>query len=83
MARSKGRKRQTDETVLVEGGTLGRDEIVEILEDLARNGGPSSKIQAIRLLRDMADAEEGPNAQGFDALDAGDEVGARRKAKGA
>lgn len=76
-----GRKRRTDDTALVAGGTLGRDEVIEILEGLAREGGPSSKIQAIRLLRDMAHADEGPDAGEFDNLDGEDEVAQKRRAK--
>lgn len=81
MARSRGRKRQTDDMPLVDGGELTRGDIIDILENLARTGGPSSKIQAIRLLKDMRDDEAGPSAGGFDALDAGDEVGQKRAAK--
>lgn len=66
---------------LVDGGELTRGDVVEILETLARTGGPSSKIQAIRLLKDMRDDDAGPSAGGFDDLDGDDEVSKKRAAK--
>lgn len=79
--KSRGRKRQTDDLPLVDGGDLTRGEIIDILEELARTGGASSKIQAIRLLKDMSEDESGPTAAGFDALDGDDEVSVKRRAR--
>lgn len=57
-----------DEEVLVGGGSITRGEAIEILESLARTGGATAKIQALKLLQAMDD-DEGPGAGGFDDLD--------------
>jgi hypothetical protein len=49
---------------------LSEDEMVEILEDLARNSpSATARIQAIKVLRGMSDDDEQPSAEGFEALD--------------
>lgn len=56
---------------------LERDEMIEILEDLARNGGDSAKIQAIRTLMALGERSEGADDQ-FAALD-GDDLAKQRQ----
>jgi hypothetical protein len=56
--------------------TLTEDEMVEILEDIAReSGNAAARIAAIKTLREMANGEQ-PTEGGFDALD--DELASRR-----
>jgi hypothetical protein len=56
--------------------TLTQEEMVEILEDLARNGpGATARIQAIKVLREINDGQSTP-AEGFAQLD---ELTQRRK----
>ena len=56
--------------------TLTEQDMVDILEDIARNGGnAAARIAAIKVLREM-DAGEKPPAAGFEALD---ELAPRRK----
>jgi hypothetical protein len=51
-------------------GTLTEDEMVEILEEIAREGGnAAARIAAIRALREIG-AGQKPVQQGFDELDA-------------
>lgn len=73
------------EQPFVEGGTITRGEILEVLEDLVQNGGQTARISAIRQLREirsMDEAGSGPRGNKFDALDDGeDEVTSRRRAK--
>ena len=61
---------------------LSRDEMIEILEGIARdpNAYPNARITAIRTLREMADDED-DLAQPDDDLYP-DELAARRKGKG-
>lgn len=69
---------------MVDGGSLTRGEIIDILEELAQHGGATAKISAIRQLREiraMDDADAGPADSGFDMLD--DELGAKREARAA
>ena len=55
---------------------LTADEMIDILEDIARNGqNGAARIAAIRTLRDIG-AGEKPVAAGFEALD---ELAPRRK----
>jgi len=57
--------------------TLGEQEMVDILEDIARNGNNgAARIAAIKVLREMA-AGEVTSEAGFEALD---ELAPRRKA---
>lgn len=56
---------------------LSEDEMVDILEDIARNGGnAAARIAAIKALREM-DAGKPPGS-GFDDLDGPDDLTARR-----
>lgn len=49
--------------------TLTEQEMVDILEDIARNGrNAAAKIAAIKTLREMGNGNDQP-AAGFDALD--------------
>ena len=66
------------------GRTLDDNEMIAILEEIAREGkNGAARIAAIRTLK-MFDAE-GQDAGDFDQLDAGlkDEVAAKRKARAA
>jgi hypothetical protein len=49
--------------------TLSEQEMIDILEEIAREGGSTARIQAIKLLREISDGEPLPQ-QGFDELDA-------------
>jgi hypothetical protein len=56
--------------------SLDEQEMIDILEDIARNGGnAAARIAAIKVLREM-DSGEKPPAAGFEALD---ELAPRRK----
>jgi hypothetical protein len=51
-------------------GTLTHDEMVDILEDIARtSGNAAARIAAIKALREMGEGEKSP-AEGFAKLDA-------------
>lgn len=63
-------------TVALQPMTLSQDEMLEILEGIARDGGDTARIQAIKLLREMNDGEEIPEGA-FSQLD---ELAPRRKA---
>ena len=47
--------------------TLNRDEEITILEDIARNGSAVAKIQALRRLDELRQADE-PAPEGFESL---------------
>jgi hypothetical protein len=55
---------------------MSREEQIKILEGIAREGPPTARIAAIRLLLELTPDE--PVAGDFEALD---ELGVRRKAK--
>jgi hypothetical protein len=58
---------------------LSEGEMVEILETIARTSGNSAaRIAAIKQLREMGVGHV-VQPEGFEALDAGDEVAARRR----
>ena len=58
---------------------LTEGEMVEILKEIAREGqNAAARIAAIKQLREMGVGHEVP-AEGFEALDVGDEVAQRRK----
>lgn len=48
--------------------TLSQEEMLEILEGIARDGGDTARIQAIKLLREMENGEEIPQGA-FEQLD--------------
>ena len=48
---------------------LNREEMVSILEQIARGGRDTARIQAIKTLIVLGEREEGEPPAGFDALD--------------
>lgn len=63
---------------------LTEQEMVEILEGIAREGGnAAARIAAIRVLRDIQQPDGPSAAEGFAALDAhrGDELSQRRSTR--
>jgi hypothetical protein len=57
---------------------MTKQEMIEILEQIARHGPPTAQIQAIRVLRELG--VDKPAGTSFDDLD---EVGLRRNGRGA
>ena len=50
--------------------TLTRDEAIEILEDIARNGqNAAARIAAIKQLLEMGEGELAPDLGGWDEID--------------
>jgi hypothetical protein len=59
---------------------LTEAEMVEILKSIAREGqNAAARIAAIKQLREMGVGHGAEQPEGFEALDAGDEVAARRR----
>jgi hypothetical protein len=51
------------------GGSLGHGEMVAILEEIARTGPDTARIQAIKVLLKLDDPEQSTSLTGFEQLD--------------